>query len=82
VRLPLLTQTASLATTEHGLAIAPPPEVPSRIIHDLSLSLWTAERLPQARLVTSELHAGLPAIQVPLLMRSLAIPFHSPLAAS
>jgi hypothetical protein len=65
VRLPLLTQTASLATTEHGLAIAPPPDVPSRIIHDLSLSLWTAERLPQARLVTSELHAGLPAIQVP-----------------
>jgi hypothetical protein len=64
LRLPLLTQSTPLAAVEIAPAVAPPPGE-QRVTEDLVLSLWTAERLPQARFFTTERAGGLPAIRVP-----------------
>ncbi len=44
---------------------APPPGASPRLMRDLAADLWTAERLPEERFVSSELFEGLPAIRVP-----------------
>jgi hypothetical protein len=62
--LPFLKRSTSLGVAETALAVAPPPGE-TRVTQDLALSLWTAERLPQARFVTTGLVNGLPAIHVP-----------------
>jgi hypothetical protein len=68
VQPPLLIRPTRLAAAEITPAVAPPiapPPGESRVIQDLASSLWTAERLPQARLATTELVEVLPAIRVP-----------------
>ena len=44
---------------------APPTGPSPRLMRDLVADLWTAERLPEERFVSSELFAGFPAIRVP-----------------
>ena len=44
---------------------APLPGAPPRLMSDLVADLWTAERYPEERFVSSELVKGLPAIRVP-----------------
>jgi hypothetical protein len=57
----------SVLLEESGAAIgrAPLPGAPPRLMNDLVAELWTAERFPEERFVSSELVDGLPAIRVP-----------------
>ncbi len=43
----------------------PEPDAGSRIVRDISSDLWTLERDPEARFISTELFSGLPAIRVP-----------------
>lgn len=61
--LPLLARPIPLAAADDPIPIAPAAGE-ARLVQDLALSLWTAERLPQARLATTEVVDGLPAIRV------------------
>jgi hypothetical protein len=44
---------------------APSPGSPPRLMNDLVADLWTAERYPEERFVSSEIAEGMPAIRVP-----------------
>lgn len=65
MRLVALTKSTTMELSEEGIAIAPPAETPSRLMIDLASDLWTAQREPEARFVSSDLVEGLPAIRVP-----------------
>jgi hypothetical protein len=60
-----LTRSTTLKLSEEPIAIAPPPDTPSRLVIDLASDLWTARREPDARFVDSDFVDGLPAIRVP-----------------
>jgi hypothetical protein len=47
------------------VGIAPLPGSPPRLMNDLVADLWTADRYPEKRFISSELVEGMPAIRVP-----------------
>lgn len=58
-----------LAQADAPPALAPAPQTPARVIDDLAATLWTVRREPEARFVTTEVLAALPAIRVPAASR-------------
>jgi len=63
VQLPLLDR--AIQMTEAGETAVPPSGENLRIINDLSLLLWTAERRPEERFIETGVVGGYPAIIVP-----------------
>lgn len=55
----------ALRSLENRVVEVPPAGPAPRLMRDLAADLWTAERLPEERFVSSELFAGFPAIRVP-----------------
>lgn len=63
VYLPIFQETIGL---EEATAVARPIDKQNwLVVNDLSAVLWTAERLPEERFVTTQLANGFPAIRVP-----------------
>lgn len=63
--LPGVMPTLPLEAANEPLAIARPVREAPRLVHDMVHTLWTAEREPEARFVTTATVAGYPAIHVP-----------------
>ena len=84
LRLPLLTPTVPLSAVAEPLAVAPATNDSPRLVNDMVLALWTAEREPEARLVTTDMVADYPAIRVPgqsALRYALTMPLNGRLRA-
>jgi hypothetical protein len=54
-----------LSPSDTVVGKAPPPGSSPRLMNDLVADLWTAERYPEERFVSSEIAEGMPAIRVP-----------------
>jgi hypothetical protein len=65
VRLPSASRITELRPGSAPLAISPPAQQNERLANDLALILWTAQRLPEPRFLSTQLLSGLPAIRVP-----------------
>jgi len=65
VQLPLLDQAVALTAVDTAVSPAAVSANTSRLVNDLSAALWTAERLPEKRFVSTAIAGGYPAIVVP-----------------
>jgi hypothetical protein len=63
--LPGVTDTIALRPDSSSLAISPGTGGQPRLVQDLTQTLWTAERKPEPRFVTTTTAAGYPTIRVP-----------------
>jgi hypothetical protein len=63
--LPGLIRPLRLDPHPSPLTLAPAAGSGRRLAHDLSLTLWTAERYPEARFITTDWYEAVPAIRVP-----------------
>jgi hypothetical protein len=72
-----LTPTVPMQPVAAALDVAPAPAAGARLVHDLSLTLWAAERLPEPRFVKTGWLEGRPGIRAPAassLRYALALP--------
>ncbi|MBP6473344.1 MAG: hypothetical protein KBE23_14920 [Chloroflexi bacterium] len=67
VQLPLLDRAVAMTAATADTAVSPTAvsATTPRLVNDLTAALWTAERLPEKRFVSTTVAAGYPAIVVP-----------------
>ncbi len=65
VKLPIMNKSQVLEIVDTQLEEAPGPGSGDRIVRDISSDLWTLEREPGERFISSEMFSGLPGIRVP-----------------